>query len=293
MLIVGGGIAGLTAAWHAVGRGFSTALIEALAIYGGQVATVAAVEGLPMVQAASGPELATALVDAIRDGAVLLQEPAESVIATGSGFTVTCGDASVRARRVVLATGQAARRLEVPGEAALAGRGVSHCATCDGPFFRGEDVIVAGGGDAALQEALTLASLCRTVTIVSRSKLRARRALVDRAVKTANIRFIWDHVIDAIRGEDRVSAVRLRDRRSDAITELACSGVFAFIGGIPRSPELPDAVQRDGHGYVVTDGMLQTCVPGLYAIGAIRAGFSGEVASAAGEAATVIRNLVR
>jgi thioredoxin reductase (NADPH) len=291
VLIIGGGIAGLMAAWHAVGRGLATALLETMPLYGGQVATVAAVEGLPMARATSGTQLATALVDAIRDGAALLPDQADAVIPTGSGFEVAQNGTMIRARRVIVATGQTARRLDVAGEAALAGRGVSHCATCDGPLFRGEDVVVAGGGDAALQEALTLAALCRRVSIVSRGKLRARRAYVDRAVKTANIRFIWDSVIDAILGEDRVTGVRLRECRSGVMREIACGGVFPFIGGVPNTKPLPHDIHRDQQGHLMTDGRFETALPGLYAIGAVRAGYCGELASAAGEAAAVIRSI--
>ena len=290
--MIGGGIAGLTAALHGVRRGLSTVLLEAEMLFGGQVATVASVEGLPLAQPCSGVDLATSMVEALRaGGATLVPEAATAVTDCVPALQVATATQTLRARNVVVATGCRPRLLNVPGETELRGRGVSHCATCDGPLFRGEEVVVAGGGDAALQEALTLAAMCGRVSIVARGRLRARRAYVEQTTATANIRFIWDNVIDAILGADRVTAVRLRNIKSGETSDIACAGVFAYLGGIPNSEILPSSVARDVAGFVVTDPTFRTGATGIHAIGAVRSGYCGELVSAAGEAASVVRTI--
>ncbi len=292
LLVIGGGIAGLTAALHGMRRGLSTALLEAEMVFGGQVATVASVEGMPLAQPCSGVDLATSMVEALRGGgATLVAEAATAVTEGLPALQVATATQVLRAKSVVVATGCRPRLLDVPGEAALRGRGVSHCATCDGPLFRGEEVVVAGGGDAALQEALTLAPMCGRVGIVARGRLRARRAYVEQATATSNIRFIWDSTIDAVLGDDRVTGVRLRNARTGERSELACAGVFAYLGGIPNSEILPSSVARDEAGFVVTDPTFRSGANGIYAIGAVRSYYCGELVSAAGEAAAVVRTI--
>ena len=290
--MIGGGIAGLTAALHAVRRGLSTALLEAEMVFGGQVATVTSVEGLPLAQPCSGVDLATSMVETLRaGGATLAAEAATAVTEAVPALQVATATQMLRAKSVVVATGCRPRLLDVPGESALRGRGMSHCATCDGPLFRGAEVIVAGGGDAALQEALTLAPMCGRVSIVARSRLRARRAYVQQATATANIRFIWDSTIDAILGDDHVTGVRLHNIKSGETSDMACAGVFAYLGGIPNSEILPPSVTRDAAGFVVTDPAFRTGATGIHAIGAVRSGYCGELVSAAGEAAAVVRTI--
>ncbi len=260
--------------------------------FGGQVANVASVEGLPLAQPCSGVDLAASMVEALRaGGATLVTEAATAVTEGVPALQVATATQMLRAKSVVVATGCRRRLLDVAGETVLAGRGVSHCATCDGPLFRGEEVVVAGGGDAALQEALTLAEMCGRVSIVARGRLRARRAYVQQAAATANIRFIWDSTIDAVLGDNQVTGVRLRNLRAGETSELACAGVFAYLGGIPNSEILPSSVARDEAGFVVTDPTFRTGANRIYAIGAVRSGYCGELVSAAGEAASVARTI--
>jgi thioredoxin reductase (NADPH) len=176
------------------------------------------------------------------------------------------------------------RPLDVPGADALRGKGVSQCAHCDGYFFKGQDVIVLGGGDSALQETLVLAPLCRTVTIVVRSRLRARQVYVERAAGAANVKFIWDSEVDAVLGNGTVSGVRLRNIRTGERSEIACAGVFPFIGVEPNTEFLPTSIRRDDSGRVITDERMRTAEPSIFAIGALRSGFSGELTGATGEA---------
>jgi len=289
VVVVGGGIAGLTAAWYAARRGLATALFESQPNCGGQVATVNVLDDWPSAGESSGVELAAALVDRLRgQGVEVAYQPVRALVPGKGLLRVEAGGRTLRARRVIVATGARLRPLGVPQEEALRGKGVSQCAHCDGHFFRGQDVVVVGGGDAALQEALVLASGCRAVTIVARSKLRAKQGYVERAAGATNVRFVWDSVVDAILGDGTVSGVRLRNVKSGAITELACAGVFPFIGVEPSSGFLPPSVRRDESGLVLTDASLRTSEPAVFAIGAVRAGYTGELVNAAGEAAAAV-----
>lgn len=288
-MVIGGGIAGLTAAWYAARRGLAIALFESQPNCGGQVATVNVLDDWPSAGESSGVELAAALVDKLHGQAVEVSyQPVRAVAPCKDLLRVVTDGRTLRARRIIVATGARLRTLGVPQEDALRGKGVSQCAHCDGYFFRDQDVVVVGGGDAALQEALVLASGCRAVTIVARSRLRAKQGYVERAAGATNVRFAWDSVVDAVLGDGAVSGVRLRNVKSGAVTELACAGVFPFIGVEPNSGFLPPSVRRDESGRVLTDASLRTSEPSVFAIGAVRAGYTGELVNAAGEAAAAV-----
>ena len=292
VVVVGGGIAGLTAAWYAARRGLATALFESQPNCGGQVATVNVLDDWPSAGESSGVELAAALVDKLRGQGVEVSYQPVSAVVPGQGLLrIEAGGRPLRARRAIVATGARLRTLGVPQEEALRGKGVSQCAHCDGYFFRGQDVVVVGGGDAALQEALVLASGCRTVTIVARSRLRAKSGYVERAAGATNVRFVWDAVADAILGDGSVNGVRLRNVKSGATTDLACAGVFPFIGVEPNCGFLPPSVRRDESGRALTDESLRTSEPSVFAIGAVRAGYTGELVNAAGEAAAAVATI--
>jgi len=289
LVIVGGGIAGLTAAWHAQRRGIATTLFETQPGCGGQVATVEAVDDWPAIAPVSGVELAATLVGQLNPEVVEMRREAVALVRPEHGLLrVGSGSHSLRTRRLIAASGARLRTLNVPGEEALRGKGVSQCAHCDGLFFRGQDVVVVGGGDAALQEALVLAPIARSITIVARSRLRARHAYTERAAGKTNVRFLWDHTVDAVLGENGVTGVRVRNFKTGALDELACTGVFPFIGVEAQSAYLPPTVERDDAGRVVTDTRLRTSVAGVLAIGAVRAGYAGDLVSAAGEAAAAV-----
>ena len=286
VVVIGGGIAGLTAAWYAARRGLPTALLEAEGLLGGQVATVNTLDDWPATDEVSGVTLANAMREKLENNAVeVSHEPALGITRSKDLLFVNTGKRTLRTRRVITAAGARLRTLDVPGAEPLRGKGVSQCAHCDGYFFREQDVVVVGGGDSALQEALVLAPVCRSVTVVVRSRLRAKPAYVERAASASNVKFMWDCEVDAVLGNGAVTGVRLRKLKGGGLSEIACAGVFPFVGVEPNSKFLPGAVRRDDNGAVLTDERMRTAEPAVFAIGALRSGFSGELTAAAGEAA--------
>ena len=283
VLVIGGGVSGLTAAHHAARSGLSTALIEGEPLFGGQIATVEQLDGYPAAGALSGVDLAVDLVERCRALGVAVLEGAVEALSVGDGGLAVIAGERHRARAVVVASGARLRQLEAPGARELLGRGVSQCAWCDGHLYRGEDVAVIGGGDAAAQEALVLAGFCRRVYVVARSPLRAKPDYVNRLSRLDNVEFVWSSVVDEVLGSGAVEGVRLRGVRDGSIRELACEAVFPFIGSIPNSEFLPAEVACED-GYVLTDAEYATSLAGVFAAGAVRRGYGGHVAEAVGEA---------
>ena len=284
ILVIGGGMTGLTAAHHAVRCGLSTALIEAQPLFGGQIANVEQVDGYPAGGEPSGMDLAIDLVERCRSlGVAIIEAPVDALMVEDRVHVAVVGAERHRAKAVVVASGARLKQLGVPGESSLLGRGVSQCASCDGPLFQDAEVAIIGGGDAALQEALVLAGFCSKVYVVSRSALRAKPDYVNRLSRLGNVEFVWGCVVDEVLGTSGVEGVRLCDIGSGSVRDLGCKGVFPFIGSSPNSEFLPPAVRRE-EGYVVTNAGFATSVPGIFAAGAVRRGYGGHVAEAVGEA---------
>jgi thioredoxin reductase (NADPH) len=188
---------------------------------------------------------------------------------------------------VIVATGAALRTLPAPGAERLAGRGVSQCAWCDGGLYRDAEVVVAGGGDAALSEALHLGQFARAVTIVTRGEsFRARRSYVSRIAGDERFQLRWASEIVEVLGDDGVEGVRVRDRESGAEEVIACRGLFTFVGLVPHAGLVGEPVARDADGRIVTDARFETAMPGVFAVGAVRAGYGGRLTQAVAEATT-------
>jgi len=292
MLVVGGGIAGLTAAWHGARHGLIVGLIERNGIFGGQVATVGEIHEFPTIAPLSGTNLAATLVSSARlAGASIAEDEVTSLSVDGALIEVQTIQWVLRARHVVIATGASLRPLRVPGVAGKEGHGISQCATCDGPLFRGRAVVVIGGGDSALQEALELARVAAHVEVVVRGRLRARQAYIEAASKCANLRFRWDSIVETVMGDDGVDGARIRNVKSGETSDLPCFGIFPFLGTMPNAGWLPTSVERTQEGLVCVDGSLQSSLRGVHAIGAARHGFGGSLVTAAGDGALVAERI--
>jgi len=293
VLVIGGGLAGLTAARVAAQRGFSVASLDEGGHMGGLVMNVGRVDGYPAAGDASGVELAAAELEAlVENGVEIIPESATGIMLDGDTKAVITDSGVHAARTLILASGAHLRTLGVPGEAALLGRGVSQCADCDAGFFAGQNVVVVGGGDSALQEALHLADYVEGITLVTRGKaLRAKRNYVTQVEASPKFAVRLSTTVQEILGSDAVNGIRLLSAVGGETEDLPCSGVFIFVGLEPNSDFLPDAIARDTLGHVVTDDTFQTSIPGIYAVGAIRAGYSGQLSGAVEEAAAAIANI--
>jgi thioredoxin reductase (NADPH) len=281
--IIGGGLAGLTAALHSARLGRLVTLFEATGMYGGLVATTSEVDGLGVPGVFSGQDLAIHLLEQARKNGVQVVETGVASIELGQPLTLTdLDERSYHPEAIVVASGAALRKLGVPGESELAGRGVSHCATCDGGFFRGQPVAVIGSGDAAVTEALVLAKTCRDVIMVCRGPLKAKRDYIDRLASKENVSFIWDSETTAILGDDGVSGVRVRHLKTGAIRDVECLGVFPFVGSAPSTAFVPASLLNTS-GHVVTNAYLAAADARIFAAGAARAGYGGNIAEAIAE----------
>jgi thioredoxin reductase (NADPH) len=270
LIVIGSGPAGYTAAIYAARAQLSPLVFEGIQ-YGGALMTTTEVENYPGFRdGITGPELMDQMREqALRFGADLRMEDVDAVSLEGPIKTVTVGDQTYQARAVILAMGAAARHLGVPGEEALIGMGVSTCATCDGFFFRDEDIVVVGGGDSAMEEATFLTRFARSVTIVHRrEEFRASRIMLERARANEKITFLTNTAVTAIEGDPKVSGVRLRNTVTGEESKLDVTGVFVAVGHDPRSDLVRGQVEVDDDGYVqVKPNSTATSVEGVFAAG--------------------------
>ncbi|GEM34254.1 thioredoxin reductase [Nocardia neocaledoniensis NBRC 108232] len=270
LIIVGSGPAGYTAAVYAARAELQPLVFEGTQ-FGGALMTTTEVENFPgFREGIMGPDLMEQMREqAKRFGADLRTEDVDAIDLSGTIKKVTVGDETFEAYAVILAMGSAARYLHVPGEQELLGRGVSACATCDGFFFKGQDIVVVGGGDSAMEEATFLTKFAASVTIVHRrEEFRASRIMLERAKANEKIKFALNAEVVKVNGETSVTSLTLRDTRTGEESELAATGLFVAIGHDPRSELVKGQVALDGEGYVrVNDPGTATDVAGVFAAG--------------------------
>jgi thioredoxin-disulfide reductase len=271
VIVIGSGPAGYTAALYTARAQLAPLVFEGTS-FGGALMTTTEVENYPGFRdGITGPELMDEMREqALRFGADLRMEDVESVSLDGPVKSVVTADGETyRARAVILAMGAAARYLQVPGEQELLGRGVSSCATCDGFFFRDQDIAVIGGGDSAMEEATFLTRFARSVTLVHRrGEFRASKIMLNRARANDKIKFITNHAVLGVDGDKAVTGLRLRDNTTGAEIALAVTGVFVAIGHEPRSSLVRDVVDVDPDGYVlVQEHSTSTSLDGVFAAG--------------------------
>ena len=287
LAIVGGGLAGLTAAMYAARFGLRTVVVEQLAS-GGQVLNVEKLENFPgFPQGISGFDLGPLVQEqAEAAGAEFLLDTATRLAVDGDTRLLRCQTTELAARAIVIAAGSSLRRLGIPGEAELTGRGVSQCASCDAPFFVGKEVCVVGGGDSALDEAAVLARQVRRVTVVHRGPAfrTAQRVAVDHLAALPNVETVFNTEVVEIVGSGGVSSVVLRHNGTTRTQDVA--GVFVFVGLEPNTAFVRGTVDLDPAGHIVVDAHLQTSVPGVFAAGDLRQNSARQLVSAAGDGAT-------
>ncbi len=272
VIIIGSGPAGWTAAIYAARANLNPLVFEGAVTAGGALMNTTEVENFPGFEdGVMGPDLMmTMRAQALRFGAEVVTEDVSAVSLEGETKTVTDGSGQTYATHtVILAMGSAYRELGLPEEKRLTGHGVSWCATCDGFFFRDQDIAVVGGGDSAVEEATFLTKFARSVTLVHRrDALRASKIMSDRAHANGKIHFAWNSAVEAIHGEDKVTSVTLRDTMSGATRELPVTGIFVAIGHEPRNELVKGVVELDEAGYVVCEERSsRTNVPGVFACG--------------------------
>lgn len=285
-IIIGAGPAGMTAALYAARSNLKVALIEG-GLPGGQMNNTSDIENYPGYANISGPELAEKMFEPLENlGVEHLYGFVETVEDHGEFKKVVTDDQVYETRTVIVATGSKHRLLEVPGEEELNSRGVSYCAVCDGAFFRDQDLLVVGGGDSAVEEAIFLTQFAKTVTIVHRrDELRAQKVLEDRAFANEKINFIWDSVVKEIKGENRVESVVIENVKTGQVTEQAFGGVFIYVGLDPVSDFVQELQIRDQAGWIVTDDHMKTSVAGVFAAGDVRQKDLRQVTTAVGDGA--------
>src|SRR5689334_1487152 len=283
LVIIGGGLAGLTASLYAARSGLHTCLVEQMAA-GGQVLNVEKIENYPgFPEGIAGFDLGPIVQEqAETAGAEFTMDTANGLELDGERRIVRCDNSELVARAVIVAAGSSFRTLGIPGESEFLGKGVSHCASCDAPFFVGKAVAVVGGGDSALDEAAVLAAQVGHVTIVHRgASFSAQQVAVDRLAELGNVETLFGTEVRVIAGDQTVARLRLSSG-----DDLEVSGVFIFVGLEPNTVFLQGVVDLDPAGHVVVDQHLQSSVPGVFAAGDLRQGSARQLVSAAGDGAS-------
>ncbi len=295
VIIVGAGPGGLAAGLYAARARLKTLILER-ATEGGQITLTNTVEDYPGFVLISGQELADKFVEHARNFGtkfaneeVVEMELSEEIkkVKTDVGNTYT-------SKVVIISTGSNPRKLGVRGEEEFANKGVSYCAVCDGSFFKDKPLVVVGGGDSAVEEAIYLSKIASSVTIVHRrDKLRAQKIVQERAFKVPNLKFIWNSIVDEIGGNNSVEYVVLKNVKTGESTKYPTSGVFIYVGLVPNSELVKGVVETDEHGFILTNDRMETNIKGVYAVGDVRKTFLRQVVTAAADGAIAAVDLTK
>ena len=287
IVIIGSGPAGLTAGIYA-GRAMLNPLLIAGQAMGGQAASTDEIENYPgFPEGITGPELAQLFQrQAEKFGTRIEYDTVTSVDFSKHPFKITTYGGEIEAKAAIVCTGVSPRKLGVPGEKELAGRGVSYCATCDGFFYRDKVVAVVGGGDAAVEEGLFLTRFAKQVHLIHRrNRLRANASAQKRAEQSDKMNFVWNSVVTEIIGDGRVTGIKLQNVETGEESVLPVDGVFTYIGQVPKTDLFKGQLEMDEAGFIVTDRRMHTSVPGLFAAGDVQDHVLAQVVTAAGSGA--------
>ncbi|MDH3973193.1 MAG: thioredoxin-disulfide reductase [Deltaproteobacteria bacterium] len=285
---IGGGPAGLTAAIYA-GRGMLKTLVIEKLMVGGQATITHMIDNYPgFPEGVTGPDLMEKFeLQAKRFGAEFKFSTVDEIKMDGNMKVLKLGNEEIRAKTVLICTGAEPRRLNVPGETKLTGKGVSYCATCDGAFFRDAVVAVVGGGDSAVKEAIYLTKFASKVYVIHRrDELRAEKITAEQAFANEKIDFVWDSVVEEVKGDHAVKSLQIKNVKDGSASELEVEGAFIYVGMIPNTDFLNGFVELDDGGYIIADHDTHTKVTGVFAAGDVRRKLSRQVATAVGDGAT-------
>lgn len=295
IIIIGGGPAGYTAGIYAARAALKTLLIEGAGTVS-QITITDMIENYPGIpEGIGGYELMQLFKkQALKFGLEILPRDVRDVKKSLDAkpiWEVTAGDKIFKSLSIIAATGALWRSLDVPGEANFIGKGISYCATCDGPFYRNRDVVVVGGGDTAIQEALFLTHFAKKVTVIHRrDRLRAAGLLQKRAFAEKKIEFVWNSTVSQIKGAELVTGVQVQDVQSGKTSEIEAEGVFIFVGRLPQTDMFKGLAAMDKTGFIITDENLLTNAPGFFAAGDCRAKLFRQVVTAAGDGANAVHS---
>ncbi|WP_309091108.1 thioredoxin-disulfide reductase [Domibacillus sp.] len=285
VIIIGAGPAGMTAAVYTSRANLSTLMIER-GVPGGQMANTEEVENYPGYDHILGPELSTKMFDhAKKFGAEYAYGDIKSITDGKEYKTVNAGSKQYKARAIIITTGAQYKKIGVPGENELGGRGVSYCAVCDGAFFKEKELVVVGGGDSAVEEGVYLTRFAKKVTIVHRrDELRAQKILQDRAFANEKVDFVWSHTVKEINEKDgKVGSVTLVSTKTGEERPFLADGVFIYIGMVPLTKPFESLGITNDEGYIVTNEKMETKIPGIYAAGDVREKMLRQIVTATGD----------
>lgn len=290
LLIIGGGPAGLAAGIYGSRAKMKTAIIEKKRTPGGQAATTEEMENYPgFAHGTTGPELTKKMAEHAKAfGTEIIKADVQGVEVAGDKRVVKTKEGDFETKTLIIATGAEPRVLGIKGEGKFKGRGVSYCATCDADFYTDLDVVVVGNGDAAVEEALFLTKFVNKVTIIvihDEGIMDATKVIQDRAFANPKIDFVWNSVLDEVTGDDLVTGVKVKNLKTGEITDLACDGVFFFVGTVPKTDFVKGIVEMDDFGYIPTTDKMETNVPGIFVAGDIRQKYLRQVVTAAADGA--------